>query len=122
MTVINLTPHPITLIRKDGTEITHPPSGTVAKVTTEEFTIDEIDGVPTIARRFGKVVGLPESPSSEDVLIVSSMVLSAVEADEALLSKYWEYVFAPDTGSTARRDGKGQVSGVTRLVTCYMKE
>ena len=86
--------------------ITIEPSGTVARVTTEEMEVEPIAGVPTIRRSFGEVEGIP-APHEGTIYIVSSMVLSAVDRDD---------VVAPDTGSTALRNEKGHIVAVTRLV------
>lgn len=118
--IVNLTPHPITLDGAAGS-ITVPPSGTVAKVSTDErvyapgiFTAAGY--IPYINRKFGGVTGLPEQPEDGTIYIVSSMVLSAVEVDAKLNHRWWAYLYAPDTGPTARRDEKGNVIAVTRLV------
>lgn len=118
--MLNLTPHPITLKCLDGKEITFPPSGTVARVSTIESIIGTMDvaSVPadaqgntnghriTVVRRsFGEVTGLPEEGVE---CIVSAMVLGAIPGRRG--------VFAPDTGDTAIRNEKGFVVAVTRLV------
>lgn len=118
--IVNLTPHSITLDGAAGS-ITVPPSGTVAKVSTDErvyapgvFTAAGY--IPYINRKFGGVTGLPEQPENGAIYVVSSMVLSAVEDDAKLVIRWWAYLYAPDTGPTARRDEKGNVIAVTRLV------
>jgi hypothetical protein len=106
--MLNLTQHPIT-VQSGDRSVTFQPSGTVARVETVEsveFQID-FDGViiPVVSRRFGDVQGLPVYGSP---CIVSSLVLGAVPGRPD--------TFAPDTGSTAIRNDKGQVIAVTRLV------
>lgn len=103
----NLTPHAITIRATDGTEITIPPSGIVARVSTTEEVVGTcaITGAPIVRRKFGEVQGLPEEGAP---CIVSSLVLAAVPGRSG--------VYAPDTGPTAVRDGNGQVIAVTRLV------
>lgn len=102
--MLNLTPHPITL-RSDAGEVTYPPSGTVARVSTVETVIGDYAGIPVVSRAFGEVTGLPEDGTP---CIVSAMVLSAVPGRAG--------VYAPDTGDTAIRNEKGFVVAVTRLV------
>lgn len=102
--MINLTPHAITLQKADGTRVTLQPSGSVARVTTVETVIGEIDGLPVVSRVTGEAEGLPEEGT---VCIVSAMVLAAVPGRKG--------VYAPDSGPTAIREN-GQVVAVTRLV------
>lgn len=102
---INLTPHALSLMLPDGSTVVIPPSGTVARVTTEEVVTGEVAGVPVVERRFGAVEGLP----AEGVAcLVSAMVAGAVPGRAG--------VYAPDTGSTALRNDKGHIVAVTRLV------
>jgi len=109
--MINLTPHPISLQLADGTLITFPVSGTVARVSTIESVIGSMVvgtsevPVPVVSRSFGEVTGLPEEGTH---CIVSAMVASAVPGRSG--------VYAPDTGDTAGRNSKGFVEYVTRLV------
>jgi hypothetical protein len=103
--MINLTPHPITIRRPDGSQSTLQPSGAVARVATTESAVGTLDGVPVVARSTGAAQGLPEEGA---LCIVSAMVLAAVPGRRG--------VYAPDTGPTAIRDERGQVVAVTRLV------
>lgn len=102
---INLTPHALTLMLPDGSAITIAPSGTVARVTTEEVVTGEVAGVPIVERSFGAVEGLPEEGT---LCLVSAMVAAAVPGRKG--------VYAPDTGATAHRNEKGHITAVTRLV------
>ena len=102
--MLNLTPHPITVQLPDGSRTTFPPSGQLARVTTEEVVVGEMAGVPVISRSFGQVTGLPEEGTP---CIVSALVAGAVPGRRG--------VYAPDSGPTAIREG-GQVVAVTRLV------
>jgi hypothetical protein len=103
--MINLTPHPITLRREDGSEVTYQPSGRVARVNTDERVIAIRDGIPVIVRNTGDATGLPVEGTP---CLVSAMVLAAVPGRA--------HVYAPDSGATAIRDERGQVVAVTRLV------
>lgn len=110
--MLNLTPHLIRVMCPETGEVVElPPSGLVARVTTTETVVGfEIVGtlrVPTVAKVFGQVEGLPEGwfPGS-DRLLVSGMVAAAMPGVFG--------VYAPDTGPTAVRR-EGQVWAVTRL-------
>lgn len=107
--MINLTPHTINV--QIGNEIiSFPPSGTVARVLTNETVISDYfvgnhPGIPVVSRTFGNVEGIPDNNSP---ILVSAMVLDAVKSRPN--------TFAPDTGKTAIRDEKGFIVAVTRLV------
>jgi len=79
MEVINLTPHAVVLTAA-GKEVTIPPSGTVARVTTEEKESGSvaIDGivVPLLQTKHGAVENLP-APEDGTIYIVSSMIVAA---------------------------------------------
>lgn len=105
--IINLTPHAINI---NGLSI--PPSGTVARVTTEEAPSDPIYGIPTIIRKMGNVDFGSIKPNKQNIFIVSSMVLDAIPAKHP----YAAICFAPDTGKSAIRNDQGHISSVTALV------
>ena len=82
MTLVNLTPHPITI----GT-VTVPPSGTVARVSVTREQVGVIpleDGsaIPMFETHFGEVSGLP-LPDGK-VFIVSAMVRTHPSLSERL--------------------------------------
>jgi len=108
MRFVNLTPHAINVVGIG--EI--PPSGEVARVEFTEREFMQQGGVPVIARKFKKVVNLPEAGfPGAPIYIVSSMVLDAMgrRANRG-------DVVAPDTGETAIRNERGQIVAVTRFV------
>jgi len=87
MKIINLTPHPVTLLGPDG-DITIEPSGTIARVEAIEkavgtITVDWLD-VPVVQTEFGQVTGLPE-PNGMARYIVSRVVMSACPDRDDLL-------------------------------------
>ena len=111
--MLNLTPHAITLALSTGESVTFPPSGQLARVTSQEVVVgvlhvmhaSQMRRVPVIERQFGEVEGLPEYGTP---CLVSALVLSACPGRAG--------VYAPDTGPTAIREN-GQVVAVTRLVS-----
>lgn len=113
--MINLTPHAISIRLADGTTVTIPPSGAIARVEQSETVVGSIpldtgDSVPVITRTKGRVIGLPYDPVRVGGCLVSSMVLDALPPGTP-------GVYAPDTGATAIRNEKGHIVAVTRLVT-----
>lgn len=114
---VNLTPHPIVVVRGDCpskidqsrltefTLATIPPSGVVARVKTSREKVGEINGIPLYKTVFGEVEDLPE-PEEGKVFIVSILVLQAVAGKR-------NDVVAPDTSpSGAVRDPQGRIIAV----------
>jgi hypothetical protein len=92
--MLNFTPHPITVRRADGTEVTYQPSGTVARLAVEYTEAGKVYGLPVVSRVLGQPEGLPEPGTP---CLVSALVAGAVPGRPG--------VYAPDTGPTAIRDG-----------------
>ena len=109
--LVNLTPHELKLYDEDGRLIvTLPPSGQIARVSTKEMKIGELDGevdsIPVFTTMYGDVEGLP--PREEDTYyIVSRMVLNHPSLKDR------EDVFAP---GKLLRDENGRVIGAVGLV------
>jgi len=104
---INLTPHSITLMGDGKVIRDFPPSGKVARVSSNVELMDPIDGVPTVRTSHGRVEDLP-IPINGVVYIVSSLVLSCILGRNDVIS--------PDTGpQSVVRNAKGHVIGVNRF-------
>ncbi len=73
MTIINLTPHAINLIRADGTIKTFAPDGTVARAEQILSKINNDLDFPLVVERVGKVVGVPNEIENR-MILVSAMV------------------------------------------------
>jgi hypothetical protein len=121
---INLTPHAVNVLALDGSFLTFPPSGDVARV--EEFVtsterlilMDEQEhyddqGMPwwpqiiKVTKRYGPVTGLPK-PTPGVTYLVSSIVRDALPDRQDLLT--------PDTGpNSVIRNDQGQILGVKRV-------
>lgn len=102
MELVNLTPHPI-MVEGFGTF----ESKGLARVSTTQKVVGNINGIDLVETVQGQVEGLPEMEEGK-MYIVSGMVLSALKGSRA-------DVVAPDTGSTAIRNEKGQIIAVTRF-------
>jgi hypothetical protein len=102
MAVVNLTPHTINIIVGEK-NISIPPSGVVARVSTTEVATGEVGGIPTFATKFGEVVDLPSS-SDDDIFVTSALVVAAVPNRKD--------VFSP---GKLIRDGAGNVVGCAGL-------
>lgn len=103
--LVNLTPHAIHLYFPNGTSVTVPPSGTVARV--QEITTEVAAGVPGTIRivsiSYGKPEGVPEVDGN--TYLVSALVRAALPHRFDVLSP-GELV----------RDEKGAVIGCRALV------
>lgn len=114
MTLVNLTPHALTLVSATGEHTILPPSGAVARVASTPGAVEARVGFPCAVAsptRFGEVTGLP-APQDGTVFVVSGMVGSA------LAGRGRTDVFVPGTGPNdgAVRNEQGHIVGVTRLV------
>jgi hypothetical protein len=111
--LINLTPHPITIVVGDQ-KLVLAPSGNVARVSQGyrdlgTLGLGDTNNIPVVATTYGDVTGLPpEEPGT--FYIVSALVAQAAWAAGRL------DVLAPDTGAGALRDQEGKIVGVTRLI------
>ncbi|NNV07148.1 hypothetical protein ETC03_12230 [Geobacillus sp. MMMUD3] len=112
MKFVNLTPHVLNIVRDDGSiALSVPPSGTVARVTTQQTVVCQLAGVDVVRTVFGDVVGLPD-PQDGVVYVVSTLVLQALSASGVDRSD----VVAPDTSpASVVRDDTGHVVGVKRF-------
>lgn len=84
MKIVNLTPHNVNIINKDGSIRTIKASGTVARCTQSTQVVDTIDNIPITSTLFGDVVDLP-LPQPDTMFIVSRLVLTACSDRDDLL-------------------------------------
>lgn len=83
MKIVNLTPHPLNFMPEgpDGSTVTIPPSGQIARCTVNRVQVDTIaiDGiaVPVNRTQFGAVTDLPD-PQPDTIFVVSAVVAQAV--------------------------------------------
>ena len=115
MTIINLTPHPVTLRDPAGEDHVIEPSSPPARVSSEPGCMTDIlaeaGGVPVYsAPQWGEVVGLP--PARDMVVYVVSALVASRVPDR-------RDVVYPGTGPAdgCVRDAAGRVAAVTRLIS-----
>jgi hypothetical protein len=122
MKILNLTPHPITIRKKNGSEVVIEPSGLVWRLKEEDVEITErldfdTEGIEVVARRYSiDISTMPQEVWSADIVIVSLPMLLSLKAALSPLPKKPLFC-APDTGSGAIRDEQGRIVGTTRLIT-----
>jgi hypothetical protein len=95
---VNLTPHVVVIQMPDGLKIKIKPSGSIARVSTEDIKLDkEINGIPCIHRKLTyEVEGLPE-PRDNTYYIVSALVYYTLSGRDDIL--------VPDTSSIQTKRG-----------------
>lgn len=113
MNIINLTPHVVTIINTDGTEIHFPASGQIARcavntVQTGYILYGERE-IPTYRTQYGEVVGLPD-PVDSTIYIVSTPVAQNVPDRKDVL-----------VPAETIRDAEGRIIGCRGLQT-FSKE
>jgi len=83
--IINLTAHPLTVIRGSRIVLSVPPSGIVARLIQHDAGMPDVLGIPVVSRRFDGVTGLPDA--REGVMyFVAGMVLDALPQRVDLLA------------------------------------
>lgn len=113
MKLINMTPHKVTIRKKDGSEVSIEPSGKVFRLEERDEVIGEIDGIEVVKREF-TLSELPSEFDDDDAVILVS--LPALLALRAAQIKTKATILAPDTGSGAIRDAEGRIVGTKRLI------
>ncbi len=83
-TIINLTPHEIT-VHDGGSVRLIPTSGGIARVTVSREVVAAVDGIPVSRVTLGSVEGLPEK-KPDTYYLVSALVAQACPDREDLLS------------------------------------
>ena len=74
MALVNLTPHALTILPREGEAVVLPPSGAVARVTTARAVVATLaGGIEVFETSFGEVTGLPE-PREGETFVVSALV------------------------------------------------
>ncbi len=103
MAIKNLTPHKITVIKDDGTEIGLFPEGIVARIKTKSVLAGKVHGFNLYKTEYGEVIDLPEPAEDENgtiYYIVSALVKNALPNRKDLISP-----------SQQVRDDQGRVIG-----------
>ena len=103
MNLVNLTPHPITVVMSDASQLTIRPDGTLARVNATKTPLPPVNGIPVNATTYGQVMGLPNRNDGVGY-IVSALVRLAVP--------HRRDVFSP---GELVRDGQNNVIGCKSL-------
>ena len=106
-TIVNLTPHTVSILAEDGTVFREFPSEGLARASQSQVYAGEIDGIELVRTSFGAPIGLPE-PQMDTYYIVSLATANAARyagrrVDDLLLT------------SDPVRDAEGRIIGCRRL-------
>lgn len=105
MEIINLTPHPVNLINKEGvTTDTFPVAGPAPRLVELVETLQDVDGIPVNKVSYGEEVTNLPAPQEGVLLIVSRITAAAVTGREDILFPHGEV-----------RDENGRILGVQAL-------
>jgi hypothetical protein len=102
--VLNLTPHPVTIIHDDGQQTTFMPSGVVARMDVSYRAAGQFGSVPLVTLSQGRLEGLPPERSGV-YFIVSSIVFR--EYPERM-----DLLYPTDMV----RDSRGKITGCKALM------
>lgn len=119
--IVNLTPHEVVLFDQEGkNEIArYPASGVVARVSTTEKVVGELEGVPLVNTEYGEVTGLPSEPEPGTYYVVSILVAQAVQSNHEMYEKFKGRILVPNTSPTPLgvvRDEQGRIRGVKSFI------
>lgn len=96
---VNLTPHPLIILDRDGKSVSIPATGDVARVSSTDTVVGHINGITIHKVVFGDVVGVPD-PRPDTVFLVSRMVKDRIsDRDDVMVP------------GLAVRDSDGRVIG-----------
>lgn len=102
--IINMTPHAVTIVTKDGEVIkTFPKGEVVPRLSQSTQTVDEVMGIPITETKFGECMNLPDAMDGI-YLIVSRLILAANSERTDLL-----------VPNQVVRDGEGNIIGCSSL-------
>lgn len=82
---INLTSHSIDIVRSDGSRLSVPPSGQIARREEIVINTNSIDGIETAIVVFGGVLGVPD-PQENTIYIVSTPCLEVLTHRDDIVS------------------------------------
>ena len=104
MRLINLTPHPVTIVNEDGAIIATYPSEGEARIAQSNAPCGVLDRVPICKVTYGEAIGLPE-PQPDTGYIVSYITIAQLKLSGA---RTVDDLYYP---TEMVRDEKGRITG-----------
>ena len=126
MKFINMTPHEVVVRKPDGEEVKISPSGRTLRLREVDQVLEDangnpitVDGIPVVHRVLLPPEELPEEFNDPDAVVIVSLpaLMGLVALREAGSIRPLCWIVAPDTGTGAIRDERGQIVGTTRFIT-----
>lgn len=74
MRIINLTPHPVTLVTASGDEVVVPPQETPVRIPTTATPAGDVNGIPVVTERLGDADSVLPEPQPGTVYVVARPV------------------------------------------------
>ena len=113
MKIANLTPHPITLIKCDGSTVNVEPFGFVLRVSEKSETLGEVYGIRLIKKTFSDIPEndidkLKEIASANDIVIVSAFCCKYLRERNIVINNVFFI-------SNTIRDANGRVVGADAI-------
>lgn len=74
MQIINLTPHPVTLVTANGDEVVIQPEETPARIPTTTTPVGDVNGIPLVEEALGNADDVLPAPQPDTVYVVARPV------------------------------------------------
>jgi len=74
MRIVNLTPHAVTLVDVDGSEVVIPPESTPVRLPAETYPDGEINNIPVVREALGDADSVLPAPQPDTVFVVARPV------------------------------------------------
>src|SRR5690606_9109958 len=74
MRIVNLTPHPVTLVSTGGDEVVIPPQETPVRIPTTATPAGDVNGIPVVVERLGDADSVLPAPQPGTVYVVARPV------------------------------------------------
>ncbi|AZU97402.1 hypothetical protein [Thermobifida phage P318] len=74
MRIVNLTPHAVTLVDVDGSEVVIPPESTPVRLPAETYPEGEVNGIPVVREVLGDADSVLPAPQPDTVFVVARPV------------------------------------------------
>src|SRR5690554_5263496 len=85
MRIVNLTPHPVTLVSTGGDEVVIPPQETPVRIPTTATPAEEVNGIPVVMERLGDADSVLPAPQPGVVYVVARPVAERANRPDLLV-------------------------------------
>ena len=92
MRIVNLTPHPVTLVSTGGDEVVIPPEENPVRIPTTTAPAGEVNGIPVVEERLGDADSVLPAPQPGVVYVVSRPVAERANRPDLLVPTQVERV------------------------------